>query len=64
MLGNFGKKLIADLDILLPRDNFPGLVSNLASNAKNVFERKTSGKGAIKAGKGFILFISNEDLNY
>ena len=64
MLGNFGKKLLADLDILLPEDNFPGLVSNLALNAKNEFKGKTSGKGAISAGKGFMLFISNEDLNY
>ena len=63
MLGNFGKKLLADLDILLPEDNFPGLVSNLALNAKNEFKGKTSEKGAISAGKG-LLFISNEDLNY
>ena len=27
------------------------------------FERKTSGKGAVRAGKGFALSISNEDMN-
>ena len=27
-------------------------------------ERKISGKGAVRAGKGFPLFISNEDMNY
>ena len=27
------------------------------------FQRKISGKGAVKAGKRFILFISNEDMN-
>ena len=33
ILGNLGKKVITDLAILLARDNLPGLVSNLASNA-------------------------------
>ena len=28
----------------------------------HVFERKTSGQGVVKAGKGFTLFISNEDM--
>ena len=54
---------ITDLAILLARDNLPGLVSNLASNAVNKFERKISGKGAVRGGKGYILFISNEDMN-
>ena len=41
----------------------PGLVSNLTSNAINKFERKISGKGAVRAGKGFYLFIPNKDMN-
>ena len=41
----------------------PGLVSNLTSNAINKFEREISGKGAVRAWKGFTLFISNEDMN-
>ena len=45
------------------RDNLPGLVSNLTSNSINQFERKLSGKGAVRAGKGFTLPISNEDMN-
>ena len=44
-------------------DNLPGSVNNLTLNAINKFERKTSGKGAIRAGKGFTLFILNEDMN-
>ena len=48
-LGNLGKKVITDLVIPLARDNLPGLVSNLAAN-------ETSGKGAVRAGKGFIYF--------
>ena len=62
-LGNLGKKTLTNLAISLARDNLPGLVSNLASNAINKFERKISGKAAVRAGKGFTLFISNEDIN-
>ena len=29
----------------------------------NKFERSISGKAAVRAGKGFTLFISNEDMN-
>ena len=50
MLGNLGKKVITDLAVPLDRDNLPGLVSNLASNAIN-------GKEAVRAGKGFTLFV-------
>ena len=60
MLGNLGKKALA---IPLARDNLPGLVSNLTSNAIDKFERKISGKGAVRTGTGFNLFISNEDMN-
>ena len=41
----------------------PGLVSNLTSNAINKFERKISGKEAVREGKGFTLFILIEDMN-
>ena len=40
MLGNLGKKVITHLAIPLTRDDLPGLVSNLASNAIDEFERK------------------------
>ena len=39
-LGNLGKKALTNIAILLARDNLPGLVSNLNSNAKNKFEKK------------------------
>ena len=63
-LANLGKKVQADVAIYLARDNLSGLVSNLASNTINKFERKISGKGAVRSRKGFALFISNEDMNY
>ena len=39
------------------------MISNLTSSAINKFDRKISRNGAVRAGKGFILFISNEDMN-
>ena len=38
-LCNLGKKALTDLAIPLARDNLPGLVSNLSSNAVNEFEK-------------------------
>ena len=62
MLENLGEIVITDLTIPLAKDNLSRLVNNLASNAINKFERKVSGKGAVRALK-FTLFISNEDMN-
>ena len=54
-LTNLRKKVQTNV-IPLARDNLPGLVSNLTSNAINKFDRKISGKEAVRAGKGFYLF--------
>ena len=48
-LGNLEKKVLTN--IAIARDNLPGLVSNLTSNAMNKFERKLSGKRAVRTGK-------------
>ena len=57
------KKAPKNVAIPLARDNLPGLVSNLTSNTINKFERKICGKWAVRAEKGFTLFISNEAMN-
>ena len=62
-LGNLRKKALTNIAIPLARYNLPGLLSNLTSNAINKFERKINGKGTVRAGKLFALFISNEDMN-
>ena len=62
ILENLGKKVITDLAIPLSRDNLSGLVCNLASHALSKFERKIREKGALKAVKGFTLFIVNENM--
>ena len=48
---NLGKKALTNIDIILARNNFPGLLSNLTSNAINKCQRKISGMGAVRAGK-------------
>ena len=60
---NLGKKAPKRVGIHLAKDNLPGLVSNLISNAINNFERKVSGKGAVRARRGFILLILNENMD-
>ena len=60
-LGNLGKISLTNIAIPLGRDNLPGLVSNLTSI--NKFARKLNGKGAVRAGKRFTLFVLNEDVN-
>ena len=42
--------MLTNIAVPLARDNLPGLVSNLTSNAINKFERKISEKGAFRAG--------------
>ena len=62
-LANLGRKVLTNVAIPLARDNLLGLVRNVTSNTINKFERKISGKGAVRAGKRFTLFISDEDMN-
>ena len=60
------------MDIAIPstKDALLKLVSNVPSNAAravsnaiNEFEKKISGKTAIRTGKGFTLFILTEDID-
>ena len=62
-LGNLGKKASANIAVPLARDNLPGLVNKLTSNAISKSEIKVSVKGGVRARKGYTLFISNEDIN-
>ena len=62
-LGYFRKKLLTNIAIPLARDSFPGLVINVTSNAIDKFETKIGGKGTVRAGERFTLFISNKDMN-
>ena len=61
--GNLGKNGLTNIAIPLANNNLPELVTHLSWSAINKFGRKTSGKGAVRAEKGFTLFIPNEDVN-
>ena len=62
-LGTLVKKALTNIVFPLAKDNLPGLISNLTSSAKNKFDRKISRKRAVRAGKGYPLFTSTEDMN-
>ena len=58
-LDSLDKKILTNVVIPLARDNLPGLVSNITSNAKKII----SGQEAVRTGKRFTSFISNEYMN-
>ena len=63
-LDNLEKKALPSIAITLGRDKLPVLVSNLTSIVINKFmEKKNKWKRICQAGKGFYLFILNEDMN-
>ena len=62
-LGNLGKRALTNIAIPLARYILAGLVSNLTSSAIDKFERKTSGKGTVRGGKVFTLFILNGNMS-
>ena len=62
-LANLGKKALTNVATPLSSGSLPELVSNLTSCAINKFRRQISRKGAVRAGKGFTLFVLNEDMN-
>ena len=67
-LDNLGKKAPANFAIPWATENLRGLVSNLTANAiksleKKKKKKKKSGKWVVRTGKGFTLFIFNEDTN-
>ena len=60
-LGNLGKKVLLNLAVPLAEDALPTLATKGTSSVLDKFERKINGQGAVRAGRGFILFISNKD---
>ena len=63
-----GKKVITEVVITLGRDDLSGLLNNVAPNATwDVIDKlgaKVREKGAVRTGKRFTLFISNEGMSY
>ena len=57
MWANLCKKSLRNVAIPLAGDNLSTLVSSLTCNAQNKFEKKISGKGAVRARIGFTFFF-------
>ena len=63
-LGKIDKSVVTDLAIPFAKNDLPELLSkkalNAASNTIKKFEKRITGKGAVRAVKGFTLFILND----
>ena len=60
MNGNLDKKTLIDIVIFLVKNALLTLETKAISSVLDKFLRKISEGRAVRAGKGFILFISNE----
>ena len=63
IIGTLGKKALLDLAAPLAKDVLSKLATKATSYLLDRFKRKISGKGAIRSGKRFTLFISNENMD-
>ena len=62
-MSHLGKKALLDLAVPLTKDVLPKLATKATSSVLDKFERKISGKAAVRAEKGFTLFISNGNMD-
>ena len=58
-----GKKALIDLAVPLAINILPKLATKAASSAIDDFDKKLCRREAVKTGKGFTLFISDEDMD-
>ena len=56
-MGTLGKKALLDLAVPLAKDFLSKLTTKATSYLLHRFKSKISGKGAIRSGKRFTLFI-------
>ena len=63
MISNLSKKALSNLAIPLAKNVPHNLATKATFPVLDKFERKVSGQGAVRAGKGFTLFISKEDMD-
>ena len=59
VIGHLGRKALIDLAALLTKDVLPKLATKATLSVLDKFDRKISGRGAVKVRKGFILLTSN-----
>ena len=63
MTGYLGKKVLIGHAVPLAEYVLPKLATKATFSVLDKFERRISRHGAIRAGKGFTLFILNEDMD-
>ena len=63
MLSNQSEKVLSHLAFPLAKDVFPKLATKATSSILDKFERNTNVQRTVRAGRRFILFISNKDIN-
>ena len=64
VIGNLDKKKpLKDLAVPFAKDALPNLATKATSSMLDKFERKISGKGAVRAGKWFAPLISYENVD-
>ena len=63
VISNLSKKEPTDLPLPLTKAALPKLATKAGPPSLDKFEREISGQGAVRAGKGLTLFISNEDMD-
>ena len=57
MIGNLGKEVSLGLAVPLDKDFLPKLVTKATGFVLGKFQRKRSGKGAVRVGEIFTIFI-------
>ena len=62
-MSNLDKKSLIDLPVALAEDIFPKIATKATSSILGKFEKNIKREGAVRTGKGFTLFISNEDID-
>ena len=62
VMGNLDKNVLLDLGIHLAKDVLPKLGTKATLSASDKFERKISGKGAVRTRKVLTLYILPEDI--
>ena len=63
MVRNLCKKALKDFAVPWAKDFLPELATKETSPILDKFEGKIRRQGAVRVGKGFTLFIPNEDMD-
>ena len=57
MMGNLDKKASLDLAFPLAKNVLPKLATKATSSVLDQFEKRVTGKGAVRSGKGITLLL-------